>query len=97
MNLNFDIRNPNPSRSFVTHRLFNIGNNKPVELLYFIDLLEYYLGKKAIRELKPLQPGDVISTAADTYLLHDWIKFVPSTPIEEGIDRFSSWFKDFYH
>ena len=96
INLDFDKRNPDPSTSFAPYRLFNIGNNKPVELICFIDLLEYYLGKKAIREFKPLQPGDVISTAADTSLLHEWIQFVPSTSIEEGIDKFASWFKKFY-
>ena len=96
-NESFDKKAPDPSTSFAPHRIFNIGNNKPVDLLYFIDLLENFLGKKAIRKLEPLQPGDVISTAADTSLLNDWIKFVPSTSIEEGIEKFSRWYKEYYY
>ena len=96
-NFDFDKKNPDPSTSFAPYRLFNIGNNKPIELLSFIDLLEDHLGKKAIRDMQPLQPGDVLSTAADTSLLNEWIQFVPSTTVEKGIEKFCRWFKDYHY
>ena len=73
--------------------IFNIGNSKPIELMYFIELLEKFLGKKAIKDFQPLQPGDVLSTAADTKSLENWIQFTPNTSIESGVDKFIKWFK----
>ena len=73
-----------------------IGNNYPVELNYFIDLLEDNLGKKANRVLKPMQDGDVVETYADTDLLNDWVGFKAKISIEDGIKRFTNWFLDYY-
>ncbi len=93
---NFDSMKPDPATATAPHRLFNIGNNKPIELMRFIELLEKSLGEKACKDFQPLQPGDVISTCADTHALNNWVGFHPSTPIEEGIENFSRWYKDFY-
>jgi UDP-glucuronate 4-epimerase len=76
--------------------LFNIGNSQPVQLLYFIDLLERALGRQAIRDLRPMQPGDVEATAADTSLLEAWVGFRPSTSIEVGVERFARWYQASY-
>ncbi len=94
--IHFDRNNPNPSKSFAPYRIFNIGNSNPIELLKFIQLLEDALGTKAIKEFKPIQPGDVIETAAKTDLLEDWIEFRPSISLEEGIVKFAKWFIEFY-
>ena len=93
----FDPRAPRPDISNAPYRLYNIGNNRPVELLYFIDCLELALGKKAIRRLLPLQPGDVETTFADVDTLSDAVGFRPHTPIEDGIERFVAWYRNFYH
>ena len=71
----FDYMNPNPSTSYAPHRIFNLGNNSTTELLYFIELLEKNLGKKAKMVLKPMQNGDVTETSADTTLLNKWIGY----------------------
>ena len=92
----FDYLNPDQSTSFAPHRIFNIGNNQSIELLKFIKILEVELNKKAIKIMKPLQPGDVIATEADTQILQKWIQYSPKTPIEIGIKKFSKWFLDFY-
>ena len=92
----FDSAAPDPATSWAPHRLFNIGNSQPVELLYFIDLLERALGRQAIRDLQPMQPGDVEATAADTSLLEAWVGFSPSTSIEVGVERFARWYQASY-
>jgi UDP-glucuronate 4-epimerase len=76
--------------------VFNIGNSEPVELLRFIELMEQALGQPAIRDLQPMQPGDVEATAADTALLDAWVGFRPSTPIEVGVERFAHWYRASY-
>jgi UDP-glucuronate 4-epimerase len=78
-------------------QLFNIGNNKPVELNYFIEILEYLTGKKAIKEYLPIQPGDVPQTYADIDDLTQATGFAPSTTIEEGLQKFVVWFRGYYH
>jgi UDP-glucuronate 4-epimerase len=88
----FDAAGPDPASSWAPHRLFNIGNSEPVELLRFIELLEQALGRPAIRDLQPMQPGDVEATAADTALLEAWVGFRPATPIELGVERFARWY-----
>ncbi|MCT0215504.1 NAD-dependent epimerase [Synechococcus sp. CS-1330] len=93
---NFDPAAPDPATSWAPHRLFNIGNSEPVELLYFIDLLERALGRQAIRDLQPMQPGDVEATAANTSLLEAWVGFRPSTSIEVGVERFARWYQASY-
>ena len=92
----FDAANPDPATSWAPHRVFNIGNAQPTELLHFIKVLEQALGRKAIQDFQPMQPGDVVATAADTSLLEAWVGFKPSTPIEVGVERFARWYRQFY-
>ena len=87
---------PRPSASSAPFRLFNIGNNKSVELEHFIAVLEKALGKKAVREYLPMQPGDVVATYADINALHEVTGFLPKTPIEEGVPMFIAWYKKYY-
>lgn len=87
---------PDPASSKAPYRLYNIGNNQPVELMYFIECIEKALGKTAKKNFLPLQPGDVERTYADIEALSDAVGFRPSTPIEVGIDRFVAWYKEFY-
>ncbi len=88
---------PDPSSSFAPYRLYNIGNNNPVELMEFITVLEEQLGRKARKNFLPLQAGDVPSTFADVDDLTADVGFKPSTPIEEGIRRFVSWYRGYYN
>jgi UDP-glucuronate 4-epimerase len=88
--------NPNPATSSAPWRLYNIGNHQPIELGYFIETLEKALGKKAQKELLPLQPGDVPDTYADVQSLIDDIGYAPSWTLEEGIAEFVSWYRDYY-
>ena len=85
-----------PGRSTAPYRVFNIGNNRPVELLRMIEVLEEALRRKATKNLLPMQPGDVPSTCADISALDEAIGFAPSTSIEEGIRFFVEWYCDFY-
>jgi UDP-glucuronate 4-epimerase len=78
------------------YRIFNIGNSAPVKLLYFIELMEQALGKKAEKEMLPMQQGDVYETYASTEALGKLADYKASTPIEEGIARFVEWFKSYY-
>ncbi len=95
-NLKFDPFNPDPASSNSPHLLFNIGNSQPINLLKFIELMENELGKKAIKEFEPMQPGDVVETAASTVALKNWIGFQPSTEIGTGIKKFAQWYKEYY-
>jgi UDP-glucuronate 4-epimerase len=92
----FDPLQPNPATAAVPHRLFNIGNAQPTELLRFIEVLEQALGRQAIQDLQPMQPGDVVATAADTSALEAWVGFRPSTSIEQGVEVFAHWYRDVY-
>ncbi|MCP9805210.1 NAD-dependent epimerase [Cyanobium sp. T1B-Tous] len=92
----FDASVPDPATSWAPHRVFNIGNSEPVALLRFIEVLEQALGRRAIRDLQPMQPGDVEATAADTALLEAWVGFRPSTSIEVGVERFAHWYRATY-
>ena len=87
---------PDPGTSSAPARLYNIGNHQPVELLHFIEVLEKALGKKAEKNLLPIQPGDVPATYADIDDLTNDVGFKPSTPIEVGISRFVEWYREFY-
>jgi UDP-glucuronate 4-epimerase len=87
---------PDPATSFAPYRLYNIGNNAPVELLRFISVLEERLGREAVKNLLPMQPGDVPATFADVDDLMRDTGFRPSTPIEEGLARFVEWYRDYY-
>ena len=95
-NSSFDCNKPNPSISFAPFKVLNIGNSKSVELFYFIKILEKYLGKKANISLEPIQMGDVVETCADIKELKDWIDFEPQITIEDGLNKFTDWFKNFY-
>jgi UDP-glucuronate 4-epimerase len=75
--------------------LFNIGNVQSEELLDFIALLERALGREAIKQFEPLQPGDVEAAAADTRALEAWVGFRPATPLAEGVERFASWYRTY--
>ncbi|MDY6854714.1 MAG: NAD-dependent epimerase [Thermodesulfobacteriota bacterium] len=88
--------NPDPGTSSAPYRIYNIGNHNPVDLLYFVEVLEECLGKKAKKELLPIQPGDVPETYADVDDLIADVNFKPATPIEIGVERFVKWYKEFY-
>ena len=90
-NPGFDPLQPDPATAAAPHRLFNIGNARPTELLRFITVLEQALGREAIKDFHPLQPGDVLATAADTAALEAWVGFRPDTSLELGLERFAAW------
>jgi UDP-glucuronate 4-epimerase len=85
-----------PATSNAPYRVFNIGNNDPVQLLDFIAAIESAIGQKAEKKLLPMQDGDVKATYADTQLLNDWVGFSPATPIQEGVNRFVTWYRNYY-
>ena len=87
---------PDPGTSSAPYKIYNIGNHQPVELLRFIEIIEDCLGKKAEKNLLPLQPGDVPATYADVDDLMRDVGFKPSTPIEQGIARFIDWYRGYY-
>jgi UDP-glucuronate 4-epimerase len=87
---------PDPATSYAPWRIFNIGNSRPVKLTRYIEVLEQYLGRKAIVDLLPMQPGDVRVTTANVSDLEQAVGFRPNTPVEEGVARFVSWYKDYY-
>ncbi|MHC9084450.1 NAD-dependent epimerase [Luteimonas sp. RIT-PG2_3] len=92
----YDPMQPNPASSSAPYRVYNIGNHQPVELLRYIEVLEDCLGRKAERNLLPLQPGDVPDTYADVRALQRDTGYSPSTPIETGVRRFVDWYREFY-
>jgi UDP-glucuronate 4-epimerase len=87
---------PDPATSFAPYRLFNIGNNKPVELIRFIEVIEEKVGRKANMNLMPIQDGDVAETYADVDDLMKYVNFKPDTSIEVGVGRFVDWYRDYY-
>lgn len=87
---------PDPSTSKAPYKIYNIGNNQPVELIRFIEVLEDCLGMKAEKNMLPMQPGDVLATYADVDDLAKDVDFKPSTPIEVGIDNFVKWYRSYY-
>lgn len=87
---------PDPATSYAPFRIFNIGNNQPVELLRYIEVLEQCLGKKAKMDLMPMQAGDVSATMADITELEQTIDFRPATTVEEGVAKFVAWYREFY-
>ena len=87
---------PLPDTSSAPYRIYNIGNNRSVALEDFITVLEEALGKKAVREYLPMQPGDVVATYADVESLREAVGFDPRTPLREGIPRFIAWYKEYY-
>ena len=92
----FDSLLPHPGRAQKPYRVFNIGNQNPVALGDFIAAIESAVGKSAIKEMLPMQPGDVQATYADVSALAEWTGVQPKTSIQAGIDRFVAWYKAYY-
>ncbi len=95
-NPDWDSDNPDPATSSAPYRIYNIGNNQPVELMRYIEVLEECLGRKADKNLLPLQAGDVPDTYADSQSLVDAVGYQPATPVEVGVARFVEWYVDYY-
>jgi UDP-glucuronate 4-epimerase len=87
---------PDPATSYAPWRIFNIGNNRPVKLMRYIEVLEQCLGRKAQLELLPMQAGDVPATCADTGELQRAVGYKPQTPVEVGVKRFAEWYQAYY-
>ena len=87
---------PDCATSYAPYRVYNIGNNQPVELMRYIEVLEQALGKKAVLDLLPMQPGDVPATYANVDALARDVGFRPATPVEAGVVRFVDWYRSYY-
>src|SRR5688572_7118718 len=87
---------PDPATSQAPYRVFNIGNNRPVKLMRYIEVLEKSLGRKAVLDLQPMQKGDVPATMADVSALEEAVGYRPATPVEVGIPRFVEWYRNYY-
>ncbi len=92
----WDGMDPDPATSFAPYKVYNIGNNSPVRLMDFVHAIEENLGKKAIINFMPIQPGDVPSTCADVSALQRDVDFKPCTSIDQGIQNFVRWYRDYY-
>lgn len=95
-NVQWDGNNPDPGSSKAAYKIYNIGNDDPVKLLDFIEAIETKLGKQAIKNMLPLQIGDVPASHADVKDLMEDLGYKPDTPIQEGINRFVDWYLEFY-
>jgi UDP-glucuronate 4-epimerase len=95
-NANWNSEQPDPASSSAPYRIYNIGCNRPVELLRFIELMENALGIEAQKNLLPMQPGDVPDTYADVSELISDVGYQPNTTIEQGVDKFIHWYKSYY-
>ena len=93
---NYDAANPDASRSSAPWRVFNIGCERPIELLRYIEVIEECTGKKAIKNMLPMQPGDVKTTSADVSALVESVGYRPSVSLEDGMAKFVAWYRDFY-
>ncbi|MDR1877905.1 MAG: NAD-dependent epimerase [Flavobacteriaceae bacterium] len=96
-NKNWDAKQPDPSSSIAPYKVYNIGSSNPMELTDFIETIEEELGKKAEKNLLPIQPGDVPATYADITDLVENLGYRPQTSVKEGIKNFISWYRDFYN
>jgi len=96
-NADWNSDDPDPATSNAPYRIYNIGNNRPIELMQYIEVLENCLGRKAEKNMLPLQPGDVPDTYADSQSLVDAVGYQPATPVEEGVARFVEWYVDYYN
>ena len=92
----WDGNHPDPATSAAPFRVYNIGNNRPVELLRYIEVLEECLGRKAVKNLLPMQPGDVPETSANIDGLGEDVGYRPTTPVEVGVRRFVDWYREYY-
>ena len=95
-NANWNGNAPDPATSNVPYRLYNIGNEQPVELLRYIEVLEHCLGRKAKMEMLPLQAGDVPDTEADVSELIASVGYIPMVSVDVGVERFVSWYRDYH-
>lgn len=95
-NPNWSGESPGPATSAAPYRIYNIGNNQPVELMQMIETMERCLGKTAIKNMMPIQPGDVPATFADVDDLMDDVGFRPNTPLNVGLQRFTDWYRDYH-
>ncbi len=95
-NPDWDAANPDPATSSAPYRIYNIGNGAPVELMKFIEAIEEALGREAVKNFLPLQPGDVLETSADVSDLTEAVGFRPDTPVQDGVRRFVEWYRDYY-
>jgi UDP-glucuronate 4-epimerase len=84
-----------PDSSWAPYRVFNIGNSEPVQLMEFIEALEAAMGKEAVKQMRDMQPGDVVATYADTERLESWTNTKPSVPVQEGVRQFVTWFDEY--
>lgn len=87
---------PDPATSRAPYQIYNIGSNRPVELMRYIEVLEQCLGRVAIKNMLPMQPGDVPDTYADVEALAEDVGYRPATPVEEGVARFVAWYREYY-
>lgn len=94
---NWTVENGSPATSSAPYRVYNIGNSQPTSLIKYIEAIEKALGVTAKKNLLPMQPGDVLETSADTAALYKAIGFKPQTSVEEGVERFVSWYREFYN
>ena len=95
-NFDFDPLQPDPSKAASSHRVCNIGDSQPIELMRFIEVMEQGFGREAIKDFQPMQPGDVVVTDAETKALEAWVGFKPFTSIENGVAKFADRYRDFY-
>ena len=89
-------QDPNPGSSSAPYKIYNIGNNSPVRLMDFIEAIEKALGKPITKQMLPIQPGDVPATFADVTDLVEDMDYKPSTPVQQGVDNFIAWYRDFF-
>lgn len=92
----WDAMNPDPGTSAAPYRVYNIGNNNPVDLLHYLSVVEKNVGKEAIKNMQPMQAGDVPETYADIDDLTRDVGFTPNTPIEDGVKKFVDWYREYY-
>jgi len=95
-NDDYDKSSPDPATSYAPYRVYNIGNNEPVQLMEFIETIENAVGKKAEKNMMGMQDGDVVATYADIDALVDAVGFKPATPLKDGIQKFVDWYKNYH-
>jgi UDP-glucuronate 4-epimerase len=95
-NLEFDTSAPDPATSYAPYRIYNIGNNEPVQLMEFIETIENAVGKKAEKNMMGMQDGDVVATYANIDALIEAVDFKPATPLKDGMQKFVDWYKTYH-
>jgi UDP-glucuronate 4-epimerase len=95
-NRQWNAEDPDPATSRAPYRIYNVGNNEPVKLMKFIEVLEEKLGREARKNYEPMRPEEVYKTWSDCTDLYDTISFAPETPLEEGIEQFVAWYRAYY-